>query len=72
MTKRLYTRRKKELPDMTKEFFLGNYFKLKSLEAVCGEMPEVEELLIEAKNDGLDTDKLLEHYKQPPDALLWI
>jgi hypothetical protein len=56
---------------MTKEFFLENYFKLKSLEAVVGDLPEVQELIDEAKQDGLDVDELLRQYKQPPDILLW-
>lgn len=57
---------------MTEAFFLEHYAKLKSLEAALGEMPEVEELVDEARAAGLDVDALLGRYRQPPDVLLWV
>ena len=50
---------------MTEEWFLKWYYRLKSLERAVGEIPEIEELVEEAKADGLDPDKLLEEHANP-------
>lgn len=58
---------------LSEVWFAEHYWKILSLgEALGEELPELQELVHAAAQQGYDMDAILKRYPRPPDPVLWI